>query len=202
MRNRNLVIIFVRNPVLGKVKTRLSKSVGDLAALKIYQLLLEKTKKATQVLSCDKVVFYSKEIIHNDLWDTPAYQKELQIGDDLGSRMEHAFQINFEKNYKKIVLIGSDLYDLNPSLINEAFKKLIQNEVVIGPSKDGGYYLLGLKKGYPKIFRNKKWGTSSVREDTLKDLENINVHSLALMNDIDVVEDLREYPRLCEFMSG
>ena len=97
--------------------------------------------------------------------------------------------VNFKKKYEKVVLIGSDLFDLEESHIYEAFEKLEKNEAVIGPALDGGYYLLGLKKNYPEIFINKNWGTSSVRKDTIKNLEKVNVHLLPMLNDIDVIED-------------
>ena len=200
MSQKNLLIIFTRNPQLGKVKTRLAKTVGDKTALNIYQFLLEKTKEVTKDLSCDKVIYYSEEITENDLWDLNTYNKEIQSGTDLGAKMQHAFENGFKNNYKKVVVIGSDLYDLEPSHILEAFNKLDKNEVVIGPALDGGYYLLGLKKMYPEIFKNKSWGTSTVRKDTLKNLEKVDVHLLSILNDIDVFEDIRNHSAFTKFL--
>ena len=199
MNPKKLLIIFTRNPELGKVKTRLSKSLGDIVALDIYQFLLDKTKEATQNISADKVVYYSEKIAENDLWNSSLYKKEVQFGDDLGAKMEYAFQTAFENNYEKVLLIGSDLYDLEPSHINEAFEKLKNKDVVIGPALDGGYYLVGLKKNYPEIFKNKRWGTSSVRKDTLKNLEKVDVHLLPILNDVDVVEDIEHHPAFTKF---
>jgi len=199
MNSKKLLIIFTRNPELGKVKTRLSKSVGDIVALDIYQFLLDKTKEVTQNISADKVVYYSEKIAENDLWNSSLYKKEVQFGDDLGVKMEYAFQTAFENNYEKVLLIGSDLYDLEPSHINEAFEKLKNKDVVIGPTLDGGYYLVGLKKNYPEIFKNKRWGTSSVRKDTLKNLEKVDVHLLPILNDVDVVEDIEHHPAFTKF---
>jgi uncharacterized protein len=199
MNSKKLLIIFTRNPELGKVKTRLSKSVGDIVALDIYQFLLDKTKEVTQNISADKVVYYSEKIAENDLWNSSLYKKEVQFGDDLGAKMEYAFQTAFENNYEKVLLIGSDLYDLEPSHINEAFEKLKNKDVVIGPALDGGYYLVGLKKNYPEIFKNKRWGTSSVRKDTLKNLEKVDVHLLPILNDVDVVEDIEHHPAFTKF---
>ncbi|MEN8883159.1 MAG: TIGR04282 family arsenosugar biosynthesis glycosyltransferase [Flavobacteriaceae bacterium] len=193
-------MIFTRNPELGKVKTRLSKSVGDIMALDIYQFLLDKTKEVTQNISADKVVYYSEKIAENDLWNSSLYKKEVQFGDDLGAKMEYAFQTAFENNYEKVLLIGSDLYDLEPSHINEAFEKLKNKDVVIGPALDGGYYLVGLKKNYPEIFKNKRWGTSSVRKDTLKNLEKVDVHLLPILNDVDVLEDIEHHPAFTKFL--
>ena len=200
MNSKKLLMIFTRNPELGKVKTRLSKSVGDIMALDIYQFLLDKTKEVTQNISADKVVYYSEKITENDLWNSSLYKKEVQFGDDLGAKMEYAFQTAFENNYEKVLLIGSDLYDLEPSHINEAFEKLKNKDVVIGPALDGGYYLVGLKKNYPEIFKNKRWGTSSVRKDTLKNLEKVDVHLLPILNDVDVLEDIEHHPAFTKFL--
>lgn len=200
MNTENALIIFIRNPILGKVKTRLAKSVGDETALNIYQFLLDKTKEATQHLPCDKIVFYSEEIINNDIWDTAIYQKKLQVGADLGAKMNHAFESCFKNNYKNVVLIGSDVFDLKESHLEEAFEQLEKKDVVMGPALDGGYYLLGLKKKHPEIFINKNWGTSTVRKNTMKHLEKENVHLLPMLNDIDVIEDLKHHPTLSKFL--
>lgn len=200
MNTKNALIIFIRNPILGKVKTRLAKSVGDETALNIYRFLLDKTKEVTQHLPCDKIVFYSEEIINKDIWDTPIYQKKLQDGADLGAKMNHAFKSCFKNNYKNVVLIGSDVFDLKESHLEEAFEQLEKKNVVMGPALDGGYYLLGLKKEHPEIFINKNWGTSTVRKNTMKHLEKENVHLLPMLNDIDVIEDLKHHPALSKFL--
>ena len=189
--SKNLVLIFTRNPELGKVKTRLAKAIGDEAALEIYKFLLKHTQKVTQHEPFDKAVYYSVEIRDNDLWDENIYQKFTQKGNELGERMQNAFEQAFKNHYQKVVIIGSDLYDLKASHIHAAFKQLDANDVVIGPAEDGGYYLLGLKKTCPKIFKHKTWGTSSVLQDTLQDLENVSVHLLETLNDIDVFEDIK-----------
>ena len=200
MSHKNLLIIFTRNPVLGKVKTRLAKTVGDKTALDIYHFLLQKTKEVTKKISCDKKVYYSEKIIKDDLWDQSIYQKKKQYGNDLGEKMKNAFNDGFKKNYEKIIVIGSDLFDLKPSHINEAYKKLNHNNVVIGPALDGGYYLIGLKKLYPKIFQNKNWGTSSVRKETLKNLEKVDVHLLPMLNDVDVIDDIKNHSAFTKFL--
>lgn len=200
MNHKNLLIIFTRNPVLGKVKTRLAKTVGDKTALDIYTFLLKKTKEITLDSPCDKVVYYSEKIIKNDIWNCNSFRKEVQFGEDLGAKMKNSFYDAFENNYRKVVLIGSDIYDLESYHINEAFKKLETNDVVMGPALDGGYYLIGLKKMHPKIFDNKKWGSSTVREDTLKNLEKVDVHLLPILNDVDVIEDIEHHPAFTKFL--
>lgn len=198
--SKNLLLIFTRNPKLGKAKTRLAKSVGDKTALEIYNFLLNKTKEVTQNLACDKAVFYSVKIRENDIWDAEIYQKYQQKGEDLGVRMRNAFQNSFDAGYDKVMIIGSDLYDLTPKHINDAFNKLDNNDVVIGPAEDGGYYLLGMKKLQPYIFDNKAWGTSSVRKDTLEDLKKVNVHLLEELNDVDVIEDIKNHKAFQQFL--
>ncbi|HBI39949.1 MAG TPA: glycosyltransferase [Tenacibaculum sp.] len=189
--SKNLLLIFTRNPEIGKVKTRLAKSIGDVAALKIYNFLLSHTKEVAEKGAFDIAVYYSEKIKENDIWAGPKFRKYIQNGSDLGERMLKAFEEGFEKSYTKIVIVGSDLYDLELSHINEAFDSLDKTEVVIGPAEDGGYYLLGLKRIIPRIFRNKKWGTETVRKDTLKDLQDLSVHLLPTLNDIDVFEDIQ-----------
>lgn len=194
--SKNLILIFTRNPELGKCKTRLAKTIGDENALTIYKMLLEHTEKVVRKVYADKAVYYSVKVRENDLWDSNLYQKHLQYGDDLGIRMENAFKNSFEAGYENVLIVGSDLYDLKPEHIQNAFEHLKTNDVVIGPAEDGGYYLLGMKKMHPSIFKNKKWGTASVRKDTLNDLSNVNVHQIEMLNDIDLYEDLKNYDQL------
>ena len=194
--NKNLVIVFVRNPELGQVKTRLAKTIGNEDALKIYTILLKHTESVLHKVSSDKVVYYSEEIQINDLWDNGHYHKKLQKGADLGARMQDAFETAFKNSYEKVVIVGSDLFDLKPTHIENAFTSLENNEVVLGPSLDGGYYLLGMKKMHPTVFKNKQWGTDSVLESTLKNLNQQTVKLLEALNDIDTFEDLEAQPEL------
>ena len=189
----NAIIIFVRNPILGKVKTRLAKSIGDTAALKIYNLLLKHTMQQTENLTCDKFLFYDTIVAQNDIFDNNKYLKKIQTGNDLGEKMENAFQELFQLGYKNVIIIGSDLFDLNTNHIENAFLKMENHEVVIGPAEDGGYYLLGLKKIIPPIFKNKNWGTETVLKQTLENLTTFNVSFLETLNDIDTFEDLEKH---------
>ncbi|WP_299005480.1 TIGR04282 family arsenosugar biosynthesis glycosyltransferase [uncultured Tenacibaculum sp.] len=200
-KSKNLLLIFTRNPELGKVKTRLAKTIGNEAALDIYKFLLEHTKQVTQNLSCDKAVYYSVKVRENDIWNATTYQKHLQDGNDLGIRMHNAFQQAFSTGYEKVVIIGSDLPDLTSEHINKAFEKLNANDVVMGPAEDGGYYLLGMKKLHANIFQNKDWGTSTVRKDTLNDLQNESVHLLETLNDVDVFDDIKNNPVFNQFLN-
>ncbi|MEP0133765.1 MAG: TIGR04282 family arsenosugar biosynthesis glycosyltransferase [Eudoraea sp.] len=187
-----LLLIFTRNPKLGKCKTRLAATIGDQAALDIYMILIRHTAEITKDLSCSKEVYYSEEVPENDLWDKDNYAKQLQKGNDLGERMYNAFKSGFQKGYKKIILIGSDIYDLNSETIEEAFVEIENADFVIGPAADGGYYLVGMKTLNNEIFQNKNWGTETVLEDTLNNLNHKKVKLLEIKNDIDVYEDLED----------
>ena len=188
----NALIIFTRNPELGKVKTRLAKTIGSEKALEVYKELLFHTMTVTQTIDCDKYVFYDNSIEPNDIWSANIFEKKVQFGVDLGAKMQNAFQELFHLGYKNCIIVGSDLFDLQAKHIIEAFEKLQLNDAVIGPAEDGGYYLLGLKKVIPSIFKNKDWGTSTVLSETMKDLENYKIEFLETLNDIDTFEDLEK----------
>jgi rSAM/selenodomain-associated transferase 1 len=194
--HKNLLLIFTRNPELGKAKTRLAKTVGDETALEIYKFLLEKTRDISSKVSSDKAVYYSVKIRENDIWNENTFQKHQQIGEDLGIRMLNAFKNGFEAGYEKVMIIGSDLYDLTSEDIENAFDELNNNDLVIGPAEDGGYYLLGMNSLHSTIFKNKNWGTETVRKDTLSDLKDKKVKLLAFKNDIDVYEDIINIPEI------
>jgi len=194
------LIIFTRNPELGKVKTRLAKKIGDLAALKVYLKLQEHTLHITRPLKVDKFVFYSEQIQENDHWDAVTYFKELQNGVDLGERMNHAFELLFSRGYRQIVIVGSDIFELTTNDIQEAFSHLDTTNFVVGPALDGGYYLLGMNALIKKLFKNKKWGTKTVLKDTLKNLEQEQVVLLATKNDIDTYDDLKKSSEFNQFL--
>ena len=197
---KNLLLVFTRNPELGKVKTRLAKTVGNAIALKIYTFLLERTRDIAVQVSADKAVYYSVKVRENDIWDTNNFQKHQQVGEDLGIRMLHAFKNGFKAGYEKVMIIGSDLYDLTAETIENAFIALKDNEVVIGPAEDGGYYLLGMNSLEEKVFKNKNWGTETVRKNTLEELKDKKVFLLGELNDVDVFEDIEHHPAFQTFL--
>ena len=197
---KNLLLVFTRNPELGKVKTRLAKTVGNATALKIYIFLLERTRDIAVKVAADKAVYYSVKVRENDIWDASIFQKHQQVGEDLGIRMLHAFKNGFKTGYEKVMVIGSDLYDLTAETIENAFIALENNEVVIGPAEDGGYYLLGMNSLEEKVFKNKDWGTETVRKDTLEDLKDKKVFLLGELNDVDVFEDIEHHPAFQTFL--
>ena len=195
MENKSLLLVFSKNPKLGKVKTRLAKTIGKEKALKVYKALLKKTASVLEELEVDIHLYYSDFIEKDDLFSTVATQKKRQTGEQLGERMSNAFRESLI-SYNKVVIIGTDLWTLEIQDIKNAFRALENHAAVIGPSTDGGYYLLGIKEVIPQIFLNKQWGTSSVLPNTLKDLKSIKYHLLPEKNDIDTFSDLEEHPTL------
>ncbi|CAM4174396.1 TIGR04282 family arsenosugar biosynthesis glycosyltransferase [Gillisia limnaea] len=198
-KTKDLLIIFTRNPELGKVKTRLAKDVGDESALEIYKFLLKHTVLITSDLDVHKEVWFSEEIGKDHLWDSSVYSKKLQKGKDLGARMQYAFEAGFDNGFRNIIIIGSDMYDLETEDLENAFRILKNKEYVIGPAADGGYYLLGMRNPEPKIFKNKQWGTSSVLRETLNDLKGKNIALTDLRNDVDLYEDIKEHEDFQKF---
>ncbi|MCP4442205.1 MAG: glycosyltransferase [Aureispira sp.] len=190
-----LLIVFVKNPALGRAKTRLAASIGDEKALEVYKFLLEYTRTTTQATNADKVVFYTDFVDKSDSFDSTAFQKQLQIqDDDLGERMYNAFEYAFGQGYERVLLIGSDCYELSTDILNNAFDELKEHEFVIGPANDGGYYLVGMNRLEKKIFTHKTWSTAEVFGNTVQDFENIEATYaiLPMLTDIDYLEDMSE----------
>lgn len=189
------LLIFTRNPELGKCKTRLAASIGDQAALDVYRFLLSHTSQVvTPLEGVDKFVYFSEHTGDGTVWDPTLFHHRLQAGNDLGERMQHAFQEAFFHGYSRVVIIGSDLYNLTTEDLREAFRELERHAVTIGPAADGGYYLLGMRTPMPELFKNKKWGTASVLEDTLRDLKERSTYLLPIRNDVDRYEDIEGNP--------
>ena len=192
MTDEKLLLLFVRNPELGKVKTRLAAAVGPKKALDIYIRLLRHTRQITERLPVQKRVYYAGWVAENDIWPNAQYEKRLQPPGDLGEKMEAAFATAFAEGYTSVVIIGSDCLQLTPDILRQAYHELSRHDVVIGPALDGGYYLLGMKKLYSPLFRNKRWSTEHVFPDTLQDIQTLRLSYSLLprLSDVDYVEDL------------
>lgn len=188
------LIIFVKNEEAGKVKSRLAKSIGNVEALRVYQKLLRHTHSEAVPLKMNKEIWYSSYIELNDIWENDRFKKKLQKGDDLGQRMEYAFKTAFENGAEKAVIIGSDNAEITAQIIEDAFLSLNKKKFVIGPAKDGGYYLLGMNKFYPQVFKKVKWSTEEVFESTMGIIEQLgeSIAHLKTLNDVDTIEDWME----------
>jgi rSAM/selenodomain-associated transferase 1 len=190
----NKLIIFVKNEEVGKVKTRLAESIGDEEALKVYQKLVKHTYAETGSLKMNKEVWYSSYIKKDDIWENDRFTKKLQKGGGLGQRMKYAFKTAFDSGINKAVIIGSDSAEIRAGIIEDAFRSLDDNDFVIGPARDGGYYLLGMNQFYPKVFKGVEWSTEEVLQTTINIIEQLGLSytRLKALNDVDTIEDWLE----------
>ncbi|AXE19224.1 glycosyltransferase [Runella rosea] len=199
------VIVFVKNPILGKVKTRVAATVGNEKAVNVYVELLQHTKNVMKEWIGDAVeftqkrvcVYYGDFINDNDLWNAPFFEKKLQCeSPDLGDRMKAAFETEL-KIADCVVIVGSDCLAIRSEHLSSAFAALETHEVVIGPADDGGYYLLGMKDLHRSLFENKSWSQPTLLQETITDLAQMSQHNndsagyylLETLSDIDTWED-------------
>lgn len=192
--NRPVLIIFIKNPEKGKVKTRLAASVGEDRALAIYKSLLDHTRKCALAVPADRLLFYSQTIAEQDNWSSANFQKRLQHSGDLGDRITAAFQQGFSVG-NKVMIIGSDCPQLSGDLIAEAFQALDKHDFVIGPALDGGYYLLGMNHFTPEVFADIVWSTDQVAAQTRIKMQAAGgtIFELPALSDVDYAEDWQKY---------
>lgn len=191
----NHLLIFIKNPIKGRAKTRLAATVGDDEALRIYLELLKHTRNIATQIDTHRNLFYSHFIDNKDEWSNEAFDKQLQIDGDLGEKMAAGFQTTFENGATKAVIVGSDCASLTKEIVDAAFAQLETNDFVIGPADDGGYYLIGMKEFTPELFQNIAWSTEQVFPQTIEVINNKN-KSYALLptlSDIDYEEDWLKY---------
>ena len=143
--------------------------------------LVHHTNKITRKIDVNKTVYYSEYVEIEDIWDTGDYELNVQKGNTLGEKMSTAFDEGFD-SHNKVVIIGSDCYDLNSKIIKTAFKMLEENDVIVGPAKDGGYYLLGMREYFPQLFQDKEYSTDSVLKELLAEAEGARTLCISTPN--------------------
>jgi uncharacterized protein len=183
----------VRRPILGQVKTRLAATLGDAAALKVYQLLLAHTHAVAMQMDCPVYIYYADAVDEGDIWQGPRFIKKQQVGNDLGQRMANAFAEVFAAGHPQVAIIGSDCYALTADRVQTAFAQLATCDAVLGPATDGGYYLLGLSQPIPAIFEGIAWSTPSVAATTLGILGS-HGHSFSLLPPLADVDEEKDLP--------
>lgn len=195
MRDTDVLMIFMKNPIPGKVKTRLGKDIGHERAAKIYEKLLGYTCEIVQKIDSQKWVWYGDYINQDDIWSPEHFQRKLQKGNSLGDRMLGAFEEAFDHQNERVLIIGSDCPEINVKIIQEAFDSLNGSDVVIGPANDGGYYLLGMRKKV-NLFEGKTWSEPSVFRETVEDVkaQGLSYKILKELTDLDTIEDLKKFP--------
>lgn len=195
------VIVMVKAPVAGKVKTRLIPVLGEEGAALLAKQLLEHT--LAQVLKSDSVaaLCMEPEPFHADWLDVDPdlikkFEQAPQAGYDLGDRLKSAYRLSAER-FGSTVFVGMDCPELNGDLINEAIEKLSKVDLVITPSTDGGYVLIGMRGHYPELFDQISWSTDQVMKQTLAQARDLGlkVHLFAALTDIDEPSDLVHLPK-------
>jgi rSAM/selenodomain-associated transferase 1 len=197
MTDNRCIMLFVKLPEKGRVKSRLARHVGEDAALSLYENMV---LDAIDMLKRGRFPFricYTPPDARDQVteWLGREYYYLPQTGDDLGDRMDEAFADVFSGDVEEALLIGSDIPGLTTGIIEEAFASLARNDAVIGPADDGGYYLIGFRKNTftPGIFHDMVWSTSTVFRFTMDKLHDASrkVHILSELTDVDTVEDLK-----------
>ena len=195
--SRSAVLVFVRAPEAGRVKTRLAREIGAEAALRVYRRLAEHAVAAARSLAPAADVR-----IHVDPGDAvPTVAAWLgggadylpQAEGDLGERMRAAFAFAFGEGYGKVVIVGSDLPDVSADLLRRALDSLDTAPAVLGPARDGGYYLLGMREMAPGVFDGVPWSTDRVLERTLGRLREAGIEP-ALLETLADVDDAADLP--------
>jgi rSAM/selenodomain-associated transferase 1 len=193
------LIVFAREPIPGTVKTRLAAAVGDQAAADLYEAMLQAVLKASRQLDDVETVVYwacAEESLPRFVEKYRCRSRRQSMG-DLGERMQGAFQEMFSGGCDVCCIIGSDAPDLPLPYIREAYRLLAtqQTDAVFGPSRDGGYYLLGMREIWPRLFRNIPWSSADVLEQSLAAARDSGLTAALLpeWQDIDTVEDLRAF---------
>ncbi|MBO0933413.1 TIGR04282 family arsenosugar biosynthesis glycosyltransferase [Fibrella aquatilis] len=183
------LVIFVKNPIPGTVKTRIAKTVGAEKAARVYRHLVQYTQQITRYSPWEKIVYYADFVNPNDGWS--GYQKAQQADGNLGQRMQQAFQDQFSTKAERVVLIGSDCLAITETHLTQAFAALDTADVVIGPATDGGYYLLGMKELHNNLFANMPWSQPDLLLETTKAITNskLTVSLLEQLPDIDEWSD-------------
>ncbi len=204
----NALLIFAKAPQPGRVKTRLLGAVSANTAAELHKACLEDTLLlARRAGACDVFFFGAGDLSffsvlrrRSSFPRFPAAARRVfaQRGPDLGARLEHGFRKMFRCGYRKVVVIGADTPWMGAARIRQAFRFLSKADVVLGPSADGGYYLLGLRRCVPQLFRGISWGTSRVLGQTLRavSLAGASKKVLPLEFDLDRPADLIRASRL------
>ncbi len=192
------VIIFAKYPEPGKVKTRLASSTDDVFAAKFYRICAEHIFREIHKIKISAFLFSpisdNKNLVEN--WAGKGFIYKQQIGNSLGDKMRNAFDEVFKSGFKTTVIIGTDVPGITAETIGVALNNLETTEVVISPSDDGGYSLLGMKKLFPILFSNDiMWSTDKVLPVTLAKMNehNINYKILPSLHDVDTLEDLKRF---------
>ena len=195
-----LLVIVAKQPIPGRVKTRLFPKLSPEAAADLYRCFLQdRIQEVISFNGVDRAIAYTPEDAKETFASLTSDGFELfaQQGKHLGERLNNIFMEKLSQGYEVVSIVDSDSPDLPKTLINESFELLLSREadIVLGPCYDGGYYLVGMRKPHPELFRNIPWSTENVLSVTLERARRLglNVKLLSIWNDLDTFEDLVEF---------
>ena len=194
----NCLSVFLKAPQPGKVKTRLAAVIGPRRAADLYHAFVVDTLSwvtrfpiATQRVDFSPISESArcKELL------PPGTSCELhpQVDGDLGQRMEGAFRSMFDSQHKRCVIIGTDCPMLTPGIVRTAFKTLERDDVVLGPTEDGGYYLIAMRTPRTALFEDIHWGSDNVLTETLNRAQSLSVERTETLWDVDDSKDYRRW---------
>lgn len=187
---RKELLIFAKYPEPGRVKTRLARTIGTVKAADRYREMIETVMQKTQTQNSEyhRTLYFDPPERQNDFakW-FPSLGIRPQCDGDLGQRMSVAFQESLANGSDRAVLIGTDCIEIDQSLLCDAFQRLETADLVLGPAKDGGYYLIGMKKIHPSLFEGVPWSTDKVLRQTFEKANesNLKVKLLKTLSDLD-----------------
>lgn len=190
----NALILFTRVPIPGMTKTRLMPFLTGEECAKIHSCFVKDIYEKVKEVEADIFVFYTpkdeKKLLKNILDDEAVYLP--QYGEDLGQRMKNAIGICLRMGYEKVILMGTDIPQIHPETLTDAFENLDKKDIVIHPTFDGGYYLIGMKKEYESIWKIERYGTNTVIYDTLQHMrrEHLSTAVGQMYYDVDDKDDL------------
>lgn len=196
LQHKEAVIVMTRVPEPGRTKTRMMPFLSAEQCAELHEHLLEDVRRTCSQVSADLFVCYtpakSAERVRATFGPSASYL--LQQGSDLGERMHHAVSDVLARGYDSCVLIGADAPELQPSDVEAAFEALGESDIVLGPARDGGYYLIGMRHPHAEVFDVREYGQDGVLEDTMRNASRLSLscRTLRPLHDLDTPEDLYE----------
>lgn len=194
----NRLIVFTRYPRPGQAKTRLITALGPVGAAELHRRLTEHAVAQARRLGTGGKVAVEIHFTGGDseamaTWLGPDLSYRRQHGENLGARLDAAFAAAFGDSAAAVVIMGTDCPDLTDTVLGQAFAALAENDLVLGPAGDGGYYLIGLKSRQPCLFTQIDWGTDRVLSRTKSKAKalGLKIAGLEQLDDIDRPEDLQ-----------
>jgi uncharacterized protein len=187
--------LFAKSWIPGTVKTRLAATIGETAAALVHRTLVNRVLIEMSAVNWSSYLVYAPKNDREIFQDAaPTWTLKPQSDGDLGDRLQNFLRDCFDEGAKHVCLIGADCPTLHRQEVVEAFEKLKEFDVVLGPARDGGYYLIGLNRFQPELFREITWSSSSVLRETVARATAVG-HAIHLMPEKDDIDDFESFKR-------